>query len=115
MSFIIGGQTLVWSPSEDTEWVAEVVTGEQHAPTATFSIIQNGGLKSARREIKGIIKSKAMRDAIEAMKGTIVSITDTYGTSYSVWIESLTWNVRTDASNSPYYRAWEYDLKMVKR
>lgn len=114
--WVIGGTTFDYNPSEDSFWDAEVVTGEKHPPTAAFSIIQNGGIKSARRTMKGIIKSLTIKNALEAKKGSVQSYTDSQGESGNLWIDGKwNWEAKADVSNSPTYITWAYSVTLVKR
>jgi hypothetical protein len=114
--WVWGGTTADFNPSQDSGWVSEVVFAEQHVIGSSSSIIQEGGVKSARRKVSGVTKSTSFKSALDALHlgRTIFTLVDHRGTSSSAKILNLQWQEVHDVTNLPGY-TFKYDIELVKR
>lgn len=112
--WIVNGTTVDINPDEDSNWIKEAVVAEQHPPTATFTILQYGGLKSSKRTCSGVTKTAATKTALDACVGATVNITDHFSVTSSVFVQSVEWKEILDASNIGI-GTFRWTMKMIKR
>jgi hypothetical protein len=111
--WIVNGTTLDFNPSSDTGWVTDAVVAEHHPSGATFTIVQYGGARSARREIEGITKSATVKAALEAVLGSTVAVTDHNGVESNAFWKELSFQEILDATNPGNTFRWKATL--IKR
>jgi hypothetical protein len=114
--WVWGGTTADFNPEHDTGWLTEPVFAEQHPVGSSSSVIQEGGLKSARRTVSGITKSAAFKSALDVLHTarTVFTLVDHRGASSSCKTAApIKWTEIKDATNLGY--TFRYEIELIKR